>query len=281
MIDGWLAADWPAPAGVRAGTATRQWPGVSLPPFDRGNFGARCGDDPVAVAHNRAMLRSLLALPSEPRWLRQVHGAAVAVFTPVGAHLCATATSDPAAINDIAVAHSCAPADEPEADAAVTRDPGVVLAILSADCLPVVFASDDGAVIGAAHAGWRGLAAGVLEATLDAMRIAPARVVAWLGPAAGPAAYEVGAEVRAAFVDGDPAGASAFAPTRPGHWHCDLYALARRRLAARGVTRVAGGVHCTISDRARFHSHRRDQRAGRMATLVWSARGAIDSARAS
>jgi YfiH family protein len=156
----------------------------------------------------------------------------------------------------------------------------VVLAILSADCLPVVFASDDGGVIGAAHAGWRGLAAGVLESTLDAMRVDPARMLAWLGPAAGPAAYEVGAEVRAAFVDSDPASASAFAPTRPGHWHCDLYALARRRLAARGVTRVAGGAHCTISDRAHFHSHRRDGRAGRMVTLVWSARGEPDASRA-
>jgi YfiH family protein len=337
VIDGWLAADWPAPAHVRAGTTTRQWPGVSLPPFERGNFGARCGDDPAAVAHNRAMLRALLGLPSEPRWLRQVHGTGVAVFTPasvaiagrpppsvgaseardggtvalrpgidaavahgcaptqagidhdqpngppvqpVGAHPCATATSDPAAINDVAVAHRCAPTDEPEADAAVTRDPAVVLAILSADCLPVVFASDDGGVIGVAHAGWRGLAAGVLEATLDAMRVDAARVVAWLGPAAGPAAYEVGAEVRAAFIDIDPASAGAFAPTRPGHWHCDLYALARRRLALRGVTRVTGGTHCTITDRETFHSHRRDGRAGRMVTLVWSARGVPGASRA-
>jgi YfiH family protein len=238
------------------------------------------------------MLRALLALPCEPRWLRQVHGTGVAVFDAPGV---ATAGRSPAPAGasaardggtdasrpgiDAAVAHRCAPADEPEADAAVTRDPGVVLAILSADCLPVVFASDDGAVIGAAHAGWRGLAAGVLEATLDAMRVDPARVLAWLGPAAGPAAYEVGAEVRAAFVASDPASAGAFAPTRPGHWHCDLYALARRRLALRGVTRVTGGTHCTIGDREQFHSHRRDGRAGRMVTLAWSACGAVDSAR--
>jgi hypothetical protein len=275
VIEGWLDADWPAPAGVRAGTTTRRWPGVSPPPFDRGNFGARCGDDPVAVARNRAMLRSVLGLPSEPRWLHQVHGTDVAA---VGAHLCATATSDPAATPDVAVAHRCAPTDEPEADAAVTRDPDVVLAILTADCLPVVFASDDGRVIAAAHAGWRGLAAGVLEATVNAMQVDPARVVAWLGPAAGPGAYEVGAEVRAAFVDGDPAQASAFVPTRPGHWHCDLYALARRRLAACGVTRASGGTHCTISDRERFHSHRRDGRAGRMVTLVWRASDAGSAA---
>ena len=163
--------------------------------------------------------------------------------------------------------------DEPEADAAVNATPGRVLAILTADCLPVVLAARDGGEIAAAHAGWRGLAAGVLEATVAAMRTPPAALVAWLGPAAGPQAYEIGEEVRAAFVERDPGAATAFAATRPGHWRVDLYALARRRLAAAGLATDAihGGGLCTISDPARFHSHRRDGRGGRMATLAWIA----------
>jgi YfiH family protein len=158
------------------------------------------------------------------------------------------------------------------ADAAVTGTPGVVLAILSADCLPVLLAARDGSEIAAAHAGWRGLAAGVLEATVAAMRSPAPDLVAWLGPAAGPAAYEIGEEVREAFVSRDPGAASAFIATRPGHWRVDLYALARRRLAACGVTRVHGGDRCTISEPAGFFSHRRDGRSGRMATLAWLAR---------
>jgi len=145
-----------------------------------------------------------------------------------------------------------------------------VLAILTADCLPVLFCSDDCRTIGAAHAGWRGLARGVLESTVMAMRVPPERILAWLGPAAGPQAYEVGDEVRAAFVDKDSRAASAFAATRPGHALCDLYALARLRLAAIGVTRVSGGGLCTISDPQRFFSHRRDGRTGRMASLIRS-----------
>jgi YfiH family protein len=280
MIEGWLEADWPAPPGVRAGTTTRRFLGVSQPPFDRANFGTRCGDHPEAVARNRTLLRETLVLPSEPRWLHQVHGIAVAVVVDaLAAPSCdaaeaslweraplATGTAMDASGPDAAAG---SPPIEPQADAAVTRTPGVVLAILTADCLPVVFASDDGAVIAAAHAGWRGLAAGVLEATIDAMAVDPAQVNAWLGPAAGPRAYEVGDEVRAAFVDRDAEAAAAFACTRPGHWLCDLYALARRRLAARGVSRVSGGTHCTISDRERFYSHRRDQRTGRMVTVAW------------
>ncbi|MGN6150925.1 MAG: peptidoglycan editing factor PgeF, partial [Lysobacteraceae bacterium] len=161
------------------------------------------------------------------------------------------------------------PPPEPVADASVTSVPGTVLAIRTADCLPVVFASAAGDEIAAAHAGWRGLADGVLEATVAAMRTPADRLVAWLGPAAGPQAYEIGAEVRSAFVDADPVAADAFVATRPGHWRVDLYALARRRLARVGVDRVHGGGLCTISDPARFFSHRRDARTGRMATLVW------------
>lgn len=239
-----LEADWPAPPGVRAFTTLRAGAGVSQAPFDTFNLGSRCGDEADAVQANRAELVRIGALPSQPRWLRQVHGAGV-VMQPGF--------------------------DEPEADAAVSAAPGTVLAILTADCLPVVFAADDGSEVAAAHAGWRGLAGGVLEATVAAMRTPSQRVLAWLGPAAGPQAYEIGAEVRDAFVTADAAGASAFNATRPGHWHVDLYALARRRLAAAGVQRVHGGGLCTISDPARFYSHRRDQRSGRMATLVWTA----------
>jgi YfiH family protein len=237
-----LHADWPAPPGVVAFTTLRRGAGVSQPPFDSFNLGARCGDDVAAVMHNREQLIAGFALPSAPRWLRQVHGAGVAVDPGDG---------------------------EPEADAAVTRTSGLVLAILTADCLPVVLAAADGGEVAAAHAGWRGLCGGVLEATAAAMRTAPADVVAWLGPAAGPQAYEVGTEVRAAFVERDPRAATAFVATRPGHWRVDLYALARQRLAEAGVTRVFGGGLCTISDAQRFYSHRRDQRTGRMATLIW------------
>jgi len=242
-----LQAEWEAPSGVRALTTLRGPAGDSNPPFDRFNLGNRYaadGDEPAVVDGNRLLLERGLDLPSAPRWLRQVHGPTIVRVDVDSAF------------------------DEPEADATVTGVPGVVLAILTADCLPVVFAADDGSELGAAHAGWRGLAAGVLEATVAALRMPPARVRAWLGPAAGPQAYEVGAEVYDAFVAQDSDAAAAFVATRPGHWRVDLYALARRRLAAAGVTRVAGGGLCTISD-PRFFSHRRDRRTGRMATLVW------------
>jgi YfiH family protein len=237
-----LRADWPAPPRVQAFTTLRHGAGVSQPPFDHFNLGPRAGDAADAVARNRTELIERFALPSAPRWLRQVHGTAIAL--------------EPGE-------------DEPEADAAVTATPGTVLAILTADCLPVVFAASDGSEIGAAHAGWRGLAAGVLEATVAAMRTPPAAITAWFGPAAGPQAYEVGEDVFGAFVSGDPRAETAFSPTRPGHWRIDLYALARQRLADAGVTNVHGGGLCTISDPQRFFSHRRDQRGGRMATLAW------------
>jgi polyphenol oxidase len=242
-----LAADWPAPPNVHVFTTLRFGAGTSQPPFDSFNLGnarAADGDDPAVVARNRAELVERAGLPSSPRWLRQVHGTRV--------------VAEPGD-------------DEPEADAALTSTPGTVLAILTADCLPVVFAAADGSEVAAAHAGWRGLVAGVLENTVAAMRSAPGEVVAWLGPAAGPMAYEVGAEVFEAFVGRDARAHDAFTATRPGHWCVDLYALARQRLADAGVARVHGGGLCTISDSKRFHSHRRDGRGGRMATLVWMA----------
>lgn len=244
----WIDADWPAPPGIRGLTTLRGGDGVSPPPFDRLNLGLRCGDDPALAQCNRERLAAWLALPGPPCWLDQVHGTRV-----------------------VRVDHTAAPDREPRADAAVTSTPGVVLAILTADCLPVLLAARDGREIAAAHAGWRGLCAGVLEATVAAMATPAQDLVAWLGPAAGPKAYEVGAEVRDAFLEVDPAAAAAFAPTRPGHWQADLYALARQRLASAGVDRVHGGGHCTISDPGAFFSHRRDGRSGRMATLGWIA----------
>jgi YfiH family protein len=182
-------------------------------------------------------------LPGEPVWLRQVHGTTVADLD--------------------------APITGAEADAAVTRTGTRVCAIRVADCMPVLLAEEEGRVIGAAHAGWRGLCGGVLEGTVDAMGVAGKRIVAWLGPAIGPKVYEVGDEVRAAFVARDPAAQSAFSPARPGHWLLDLYAVARQRLRRCGVERVAGGGYCTYSEPERFHSYRRDRTSARMAALLW------------
>lgn len=244
-----LLADWLAAPGVHAFTTLRHGIGESRPPFDTFNLGNRFGadgDDSATVERNRSLLIEHARLPFKPLWLKQVHG-----------------------VDVVRCDASPVSGDEPAADASVTSTPGVVLAILTADCLPVVFAADDGREVAAAHAGWRGLAAGVLEASVAAMRTPAERVVAWLGPAAGPLAYEIGEEVYRAFVDRDPASVAAFAATRPGHWRVDLYALARMRLAQAGVTRIHGGGLCTISDPQRFYSHRRDGRTGRLATLVW------------
>lgn len=255
-----LPASWPAPPGITAFTTLRNGAGGSRAPFDRFNLGnARgpAGDDPARVAANRAALVAHARLPSAPHWLRQVHGTWVLEASrtiPAG-----NASTEHARM-----------AGEPEADAAVTGLPGAVLAVLTADCLPVLLAARDGSRVGAAHAGWRGLAAGVLENTVEAMAVPAQTLVAWLGPAAGPGAYEVGGEVREAFTAPDGATAAAFTPTRPGHWLVDLYALARRRLQAAGLdpASIHGGDLCTISDPARFYSHRRDRRTGRMATLI-------------
>lgn len=241
-----LPAVWPAPANVHAFTTLRTGSGVSAKPFDRFNLGTRCGDDAGLVRENRRRLRA--GLPAEPAWLQQVHG--VRVLTVDGAA-------------------SAAAGEAPIADASVTRTPGVVLAVLTADGLPALFCNRAGTEVAAAHAGWRGLAAGVLEATVAAMASKPGDVMVWLGPAAGPEAYEIGADVFHAFVDRDAGAAEAFVPTRPGHWRVDLYALARRRLAAVGVSEVFGGDECSITDATRFYSHRRDGRTGRMASLIW------------
>ena len=261
-MNAWLDADWPAPPGVRALATTRFGLGVSLPPFDAFDLGLRNGDDVAAVAENRLQLEAALQLPSSPCWLRQVHGTHVVRFD------CPHPNPPPHAGEGGERAVQ-AGGGEPDADAAVTSEPGTVLAILTADCLPVAFAAKDGTEIAVAHAGWRGLAAGVLEATVAAMKTAPRDIVAWLGPAAGRDAYEIGEDVFDAFAASDPRARAAFVATRPGHWNVDLYALAKQRLADVGVADVHGGGLCTMSDPARFYSHRRDQRTGRMATLVW------------
>lgn len=233
---------WPAPTNVHAAVTTRDGPApVRCSPYGF-NVGTRCGDDPAWVARNRTFLHDMLKLPSEPCWLHQVHGTRVAVEPQ---------------------------ASEPEADAAVSRTPGVVLAIQTADCLPVLFAADDGTEVAVAHAGWRGLSAGVLENTLAAMQTPRENIIAWLGPAIAAQPYEVGDAVRDAFLAHASEAADAFVATRPGHWRCDLYALARQRLRAAGVTRVHGGAFDTCTD-PRLHSYRRDgARSGRMASLIW------------
>lgn len=278
-----LFANWPAPTNVHAFTTLRHGAGESLPPFDHFNLGNRVaadGDDAATVERNRAELMERFALPSTPHWLRQVHGTKVLRFDAPAPSLAtagegwggvAPAHDEFQGLHTISgSAHAIAGGDaEPVADASVTSTPGVVLAILTADCLPVVFANTAGTQIGVAHAGWRGLAEGVLENTVAAMHAPASDLIAWLGPAAGPQAYEIGEDVFDAFVSRDAEAASAFVATRPGHWRVDLYQLARQRLAALGITRVHGGDLCTISDPQRFYSHRRDRRSGRMATVVW------------
>lgn len=245
-----IVPDWPAPAGVRALVTTRLLPGNSQPPYDAFNLGLRSGEDPAIVAANRGLLGRAFGLPAPPHWLRQVHGTDVAEFGATGAE-------------------SDLPAGpEPEADAAVARSSGVVLAILTADCLPILLCSDRGDEIAAIHAGWRGLAAGVIDGCVARLRAAPDRLLAWLGPAIGPDSYEVGEEVRAAFVAADATAAAGFRRGRPGHWWCDLYTLSRQRLAALGVGRVSGGGFDTMTD-PRFYSYRRDGAAsGRFASLI-------------
>ena len=243
----WITPDWPAPANVRAFMTTRAG-GVSRTPFDSMNPAAHVGDDPAAVAGNRAILRG--HLPAEPLWLNQVHGSRVA-----------EAGRD---------------AEGMEADAGLARASSRVCAVLTADCLPVLFCDRAGTVVAAAHAGWRGLAGGVLERTVEAMGVAPDQVIAWLGAAIGPEAFEVGGEVREAFMAQDPLAATAFRPAglttldeAPRKWLADIYALARLRLGRLGVAEVHGGGLCTVTDARRFFSYRRDGKTGRMASLIW------------
>jgi YfiH family protein len=231
---------WQAPASVRACVTTRAG-GYSSGPWAGLNLADHVGDDMAAVRANRALLRAALSLPAEPRWLRQVHG--TEVLEPGQPPGCA--------------------------DACFSDRPGEVCVVLTADCLPVFFCDQAGTRVALAHAGWRGLLAGVLERTVARLGVPGTEVLAWLGPAIGPAAFEVGDEVRAAFVAANPSSAACFAAHGPGHWLADLYALARQRLAACGVASVGGGDLCTFSDPDRFYSYRRDGVSGRMASLIW------------
>lgn len=235
-----LIPDWPAPQNVKALQTTRSG-GVSAAPYDSLNLGDHVGDAPLAVAHNRQLLASLL--PSEPVWLNQVHGVVVA---NAGAAEC-----------------------RPQADACVSPHPGAVCVVMTADCLPVLLCNDQGSVVGAAHAGWRGLCDGVIEQTVRSMNVSPYTLMAWLGPAIGPQAFEVGDEVRAAFVARQQGAEAAFVPGANGKWFADIYQLARLRLNAMGITRIYGGGLCTHTDRARFYSYRRDGATGRMGTFIW------------
>ncbi|WP_460319060.1 peptidoglycan editing factor PgeF [Pseudomonas ogarae] len=235
----WLTPDWPAPARVKACVTTRAG-GVSLAPFDSLNLGDHVGDDPAAVAENRRRLTDQFAIT--PAWLQQVHGIAVV-------------EADPAQVAT--------------ADASWTDTPGIACTAMTADCLPVLFCNRAGTRVAAAHAGWRGLANGVLEATLDSLAVPADEILAWLGPAIGPQAFEVGPEVREAFIAQLPQATQAFAASpNAGKFLADIYALARLRLAVRGVTAVYGGGLCTVTD-PRFFSYRRNPRTGRFASLIW------------
>ena len=236
----WIIPDWPAPANVRAFITTRAG-GVSQGPYASLNLGLRTDDDARAVAANRERLRA--ALPQEPKWLRQVHGSAVVDADTL------TGT--------------------PEADAAVAHNPGTVCAVMVADCIPVLLADRTGGTVAIAHAGWRGLAAGVIAKTVARMALDPGRLLACLGPGIGPRAFEVGADVRDAFLARDAQSDVAFTPRAPGKWLADLFALARLQLAGAGVTSVHGGGMCTYSDAQRFYSYRRERVTGRMAAVIW------------
>lgn len=235
-----IIPDWPAPANVKALQTTRLG-GFSDAPYDSLNLGDHVGDAPLVVARNRMLLNTLL--PGEPVWLEQVHGTVVA-------------NADMA---------SCLP----QADACIARHREAVCVVMTADCLPILLCDAQGGVVGAVHAGWKGLAAGVIEATVQAMQVAPKNIMAWLGPAIGPDAFEVGAEVRAAFIAAQPQAASAFVPGKKGKWFADIYELASLRLNALGITGIYGGGYCTFRERERFFSYRRDGTTGRMGTFIW------------
>jgi YfiH family protein len=242
-----LTLPGPSWSGVSSFVTTRQG-GVSDVPYTSWNLGDHVGDDPVRVAENRQRLAALL--PATPLWLQQVHGTDVV-----------DADGLPEPLHDV-----------PCGDAAITRTPGKVLAIMTADCLPVLLAAEDGSALAMAHAGWRGLAAGVLESTVTAMRRegSGARLRAWIGPAIGPTAFEVGDEVRIAFVATDPGASTCFRPASALHkWMADLPALARRRLHAAGVPKVMLSGYCTVTDADHFFSYRRDGQTGRFATVAW------------
>jgi len=240
----WMTPDWPAPPNVKA-AATLRTGGVSEGAFSSLNLGSHVGDDPVAVTENRRLLRAALELPVEPTWLNQVHGIEVVEAGPT--------------------------TRLPSADASVARQTGAVCVVMTADCLPVLFCDRAGTRVGAAHAGWRGLAGGVLGATIKALDVPPSQLMAWLGPAIEQDAFEVGDEVHEAFLKLAADNAAAFRTNARARWQADLYQLARNELARLGVTAVYGGGFNCFADSERFFSYRRDSRTGRMGSLVWLA----------
>ncbi len=242
---GWIEPEWPAPGHVRV-ISTLRGGGVSEGPYASLNLAAHVGDDARAVTANRLLLREAAHLPAEPLWLEQVHG--------IDVHRLGVDVERP-----------------PRADAAIAKEDGRVCAVMTADCLPVVFTDRHGSRVAVAHAGWRGLAAGVLDATIEALDLPPSELHAWLGPAIGMNAFEVGAEVREVFLRGTDAAESCFRANASGRWQADLAGLARLALGIAGVTSVHGGGWCTCEDSDRFYSYRRDGVTGRMATLAWLA----------
>ncbi|WP_145513180.1 purine nucleoside phosphorylase YfiH [Yersinia massiliensis] len=237
-----ILPNWPMPAGVKACSTTRHG-GISTPPYDSLNLGTHVGDVTASVSANRQRLVALAGLPQMPVWLEQVHGTRVL-------HLDGEVTPNV------------------QADAVYSRVAGQVCAVMTADCLPVLFCSVKGDEVAAAHAGWRGLCAGVLEQTLAQFNAAPASIMAWLGPAIGPQQFEVGEDVKQAFSDIDTQAASAFIPSG-SKYLADIYSLARMRLQAAGIHAIYGGDHCTVTEKQQFFSYRRDGMTGRMASLVW------------
>lgn len=239
----WITPQWPAPAKVHACVTTRNG-GFSQGPYASLNLGDHVGDEPAHVVQNRELLISALDLPAAPVWLNQVHGTSIIQLPYSGAH-------------------------PPQADGSVSHSAGPVCAVMTADCLPLLLCDTQGTVVAAAHAGWRGLAAGVIEQAVSAMSVAPDSILAWLGPAIGPNAFEVGEEVVRAFVDQDSESNRAFQQTSEHHWLADIFTLARRRLQNIGVSRINGGGLCTYHEPERFYSYRRDKITGRMAALIW------------
>ena len=292
-----IVPDWPAPPGVRSAFTLRTG-GVSVAPYDSLNLGASIGDSPEAVAENRRRVREKLRLPAEPVWLEQVHGVEVVVLGAaaaartlvsrvaelpgaddtaarvggaIGASFAGRRSLPDAPLIGVAASgvRDGSPGLPPTGDASMARGAGYVCAIRVADCMPVLFAARDGSAVAAAHAGWRGLAGGVLEATVRRLGVPASQLIAWMGPAIGPAHFEVGDEVRAAFTATDLDAASAFVANARGRWQCDLYALARRRLTALGISGIYGGGWCTFAEADRFFSYRRSGQCGRMAALIW------------
>lgn len=241
MVTDWIAADWPAPPHIRAGTTTRGG-GVSRSPFDSLNLARHVGDDPAAVARNRAILQKELHLPGAPLWLEQTHSNRV-VRLPED--------------------------DDRLADAAVTNRPGLVCAVLTADCVPVLLCNDEGTRVAAVHVGWRGLCKGILDNALERMGEEPAALLAWLGPHISAVAYEVSDDMRDACLDRLPEGSGAFTPNPRGRWQCSLDTLTVLALNRRGVTRVSRAGRCTFAEPAAFYSYRREARTGRIASLIW------------